>query len=132
MPDDPSIPDESRLLRRIIPEWIVSDNNTDTKRVSSQAFCNSTGEDGQQEGMSVFIEPILHEEGRPPESVLTGYESNSLIAQTAGWVRSWRQAVIRDPLPDESAHGLVVGEKNSNTRRKLARQYEWVVPPHDA
>jgi hypothetical protein len=124
--DDPSIPAEARLLRRVIPDWIVPDENTKTKRVSSQAFCNSTGENG----MSVFLEDALFAEGRDVASVVTGdYASHSLIAVTAGWVRSWQQGVIRDPLPEESSHAQVIGEKNSNIRRKLARQYEWVVGP---
>jgi hypothetical protein len=129
MPDDPSIPDDARLLRRIIPEWIVADENNNSKRVSSQAFCNSSTGDGTEDGMSVFLEPVLIEEARGTDSVLKGYESNALIAMTAGWVRSWQQWVIRDPLPDESSHAQVMGEKNSNTRRKLARSYEWVRLP---
>jgi hypothetical protein len=129
MPDDPSIPDEARLLRRVIPEWIVVDQNTNSRRISSQAFCNSSADDGTEEGMSVFLEAVLVEEGRGTDSVLRGYESNALIAITAGWVRSWQQWVIRDPLPDESSHAQVMGEKNSNTRRKLARNYEVVRLP---
>lgn len=80
--------------------------------------------------MSVFLEDVIVEDGRAPESVLVGYETNGLIALTAGWVRSFRQGVIRDPIPEEIAHALVMGQKNSNTRRKLARQYEWVVQPN--
>lgn len=99
MPDDPSIPDDARLLRRIIPEWIVADENTNSKRVSSQAFCNSSADDGTEEGMSVFLEAVLVAEGRGTDSVLSGYESNALIAMTAGWVRSWQQWVIRIRFP---------------------------------
>jgi hypothetical protein len=127
--NDPSIPDESRLLRRIIPDWIVPDHNNNCKRVSSAAFCNSKNEHGEEDGMSVVLEDVLLVQGRLRTSVLTGYESNSLIAQTAGWVRSCDQGVIRDPLPEEPAHGLVVGNKNTAARKRLARQYEWVEPP---
>jgi hypothetical protein len=127
MPDDPSIRDDVRLLRRIIPEWVVADHNTNSKRVSSAAFSNSSGEHGIEEGMSVFLEDVLAAEGRTPASVLKGYESNALIAITAGWVRSLGQGVVRDPLPDETAHAQVMGDKNANMRRKLAKNYEWVV-----
>jgi hypothetical protein len=129
MPDDPSIPDDARLLRRVIPEWIVADENTNSKRVSSAAFCNSTAEDGTEEGMSVFLEYILIDDARPATSVLVGYESNGLIAQTARWVRTWQQGVVRDPIPEEIAHAQVMGPKNSNTRRKLAKIYEWIFIP---
>ena len=77
--NDPSISDDARLLRRIIPEWIVPDENTNSTRVSSQAFSNSTSEDGQEEGMSVFLEAVLVEEGRNVSSLLTGYEKNAII-----------------------------------------------------
>jgi hypothetical protein len=129
MPDDPSIPDDARLLRRIIPEWIVIDQNTHSIRVSSAAFSNSTAEDGTEEGMSVFIEGVLVNCGRSAASVLVEYQTNSLIAIRAGWVRSHQQGVVADPLPDEPAHAQVMGAKNSNTRRKLAKQYEWIVEP---
>jgi hypothetical protein len=39
------------------------------------------------------------------------------------------EGVVRNPLPDESSHAQVMGDKNSNTRKKLSRQYEWVVEP---
>ncbi len=125
MRNDPSIPDSARLLRKIHPDWIVFDLNTKTKRVSSQAFCNSPCEDG----MSVYLESVLISEGRDPPSVLVGFDRDSLLSITAGWARSFAQGVIRDPLPEETAHAQVIGEKSTNTRKKLAKQYEWVVGP---
>lgn len=128
-PNDLSIPDDARLLRRVIPQWIVNDDNTNSKRVTSQAFCNSTGEAGQEEGMSVFLEDVILNEGRSVSSLLTNYETNALIAITAGWVRSWQQGVVRDPISEESSHAQVMGDKNSNTRRKLAKEWVWVIEP---
>jgi hypothetical protein len=125
MRNDPSIPDSARLLRKIHPDWIVPDLNTKTKRVSSQAFCNSPGEDG----MSVYLESALISANREPQSVLVGFDMDSLVAITAGWARSLAQGVIRDPIPEEAAHAQVIGEKGANTRKKLAKQYEWVVGP---
>jgi hypothetical protein len=80
--------------------------------------------------MSVFLEDVIVQDGRAPESVLVGYETNGLISQTAGWVRSLRQRVVRDPIPEEIAHAQVMGQKNSHTRKRLAKQYEWVVQPN--
>jgi hypothetical protein len=79
--------------------------------------------------MSVYLESVLISEGRDPQSVLVGFDRDSRLSITAGWVRSCAQGVIRDPIPEEMAHAQVIGEKGTNTRKKLAKQYEWIVGP---
>jgi hypothetical protein len=37
--------------------------------------------------------------------------------------------IVRDPLPNEPAHALVVGHKTTGSRRRWARAAIWVVEP---
>ncbi|WP_139181411.1 hypothetical protein [Thiohalomonas denitrificans] len=126
--DDPSILDETRLFRRVIlaPDlWIVWDNNRGAWRPTSVAFDN----DRYGSPMSVVLEDTLAESGRPPESALEGHDDMALAAITAQDARSSEQIIVRDPVDEEPAHGLVVGSKSKKIKRHLSRAAVWVVPP---
>jgi hypothetical protein len=124
--DDPSILDEHRLIRRIHPSWIIYDDNLKIHRPTSQAFQNSKGD----EAMSVFLEPVFLESGRQLKVLLAGWPEHSLAAVTAGCARACDQGVLRDPLADEPSHSLVVGQKTTNTRKRLAQCFEaWLGAP---
>jgi hypothetical protein len=124
--DDPSILDKYRLIRRIHPSWIVYDDNLKIRRPSSQAFCNSTGD----EAMSVFLEDVFLESGRGLEHLLAGWPEFALAAITVGCTRTCDQGVVRDPLPDEPSHALVVGRKTTNTRKRIAQCFDaWLGAP---
>jgi hypothetical protein len=126
--DDPTISDDARLWRRI-PRWhFVFDENLRRWRPSSAAFADSD-EGGS---MSVGLAGLVSEAGREAASVLSGLEGYGLAEITAGLVRRCGQSVVRDPLPEEPAHALVVGNKTRAVQRKLAREAIWVVPPPDA
>ena len=120
--DDASIPDEERLLRRIHPDWIVPDaTNPGQKRVSSAAFSHLE--------MSVDIASVRLARGEPLTATLAGYDSFGLVTITAGNARAKDQAVCRDPLPDNSAHGLVVGKKTRSVENYFKSHCLWVVTP---
>lgn len=39
------------------------------------------------------------------------------------------QKVVRDPLPEEPAHGLVIGNKTRSCRRNFAKETNWIIEP---
>ncbi len=125
-PDDPTIPDDAVLWRRVPPNFYVPDERLGRSRPSSMAFENSR--DGSP--MSV----VLASEARSVEAVLQGHEGYGLVAITAGLARACGQVVTRDPLPEEPAHALVAGAKTSAVKKRFAREARTIVepsaPPH--
>jgi hypothetical protein len=118
--DDTSIADEDRLFRRIHSTQIVKDDNG-FARVSSGAF--------RDKEMSVNIESVLLSEGKSAADCLQGYRAHKLVSITAGAARQFRQAVCRDPLPEDSSHGLVCGSKsNGRVVEGLRSSAKWVIP----
>jgi hypothetical protein len=122
--DDPSIADGTDLWRRIHPEWIVQDESGRI-RPSSQAFTN----DPRGDPMSVYLEPQVRGTGRTAKDILEPYPGYSLASITAGLARANKQGVKPDPLPEEPAHGVVVGRKTGAVRRAFAKGASWVVAP---
>jgi hypothetical protein len=142
--DDPTIGNAERLLRRVHRKNIVPDYNLNRWRPSSAAF------DDDEDGISVFLSSIVTGQlGLPESDVLINFAENSLIALTAGQVRSDLLSpplgVKRDPDPLTAtphpcslAHALMVGlvhgkpgdkKQKKPLAAKIAR--EWVVanPP---
>jgi hypothetical protein len=128
-PNDPSIEDGAHLYRRIPPLHFYLDKNENRVRPSSAAF----EDDDDSDPMSVCLSQVLQAENREPSSVLTGHPGYALAAITAGLARSYNQTVHPKPLPDESSHALVCGDKESGKKnapkRKFALAAVWVVPP---
>ena len=119
--DDPSIPDDAELWRRIPPWHFYFDDKLGRVRPSKAAFEDDV--DGSP--MSV----ILAAEAGPPELALVGHSGVALATGTAGLVRACGQRVARDPTPDEPAHAVVIGRKTDSIKRRLAREARWVVLP---
>lgn len=119
--DDPSIADDTLLLRRILtrPDLsVVWDDNLGRWRPSSAAF------DDHPNGtpMSVVLSDTLESLGRPLESALDGHEeTHSLAAITANDARHHAQGVAREPTVEEPAHGVVFGKKSKKARSSLAK-----------
>ncbi len=124
-PNDASIRDESDLWRRIPPWHFIYDENLGRWRPSSSAFADDP--DGHP--MSVVLAEVAAAVGRGPAQILTGHERFALASITARLARECGQAVVRDPLPDEPAHGLVIGPKPKSVQRRLAKAAAWLVPP---
>lgn len=126
--DDPSIRNECALLRRIPANsemHIIWDNNLKRWCPSSASFDDHT--DGSP--MSVVLGDELDAAGRDAATVLDGHDRFALAAISAGIARRNRQAVARDPLPQEPAHGLVIGRKSKAVRSSMAKAAQWVVAP---
>lgn len=78
--DDAGISDSVDLWRRLIPAWIVPDDNTGGVRISSAAFDDSR--DGTP--MSVLLADVVAQTRRTPEDVLAAFDGYGLAAITAG------------------------------------------------
>jgi len=130
-PNDPSIQDDANLFRRIPPWHYFFDENENRWRPSSAAF--EDDEDGDP--MSVYLSTVLMRENREPSSVLAGHLGYSLASITAGLARSKDQTVHPKPLPEESSHAVVCGDKGkgnkSAPKKRFAMAAIWVVfnPP---
>jgi hypothetical protein len=120
--DDPTVPDQLKLYRRINPEvHMVHDENLDCCRVTSGAF--------GQGNLSVLLHDTLIESGRLPSQVVTA-EEPYLVALTAGQARDADQGVCRLPNEDDCAHGEIIGSRGSRSaKRKLVRAVVWEVCP---
>ncbi len=108
--DNPSIRNECELLRRIPLKFgltIVWNDNEKRWRPSSASFRDHPN----GTPMSVVLGDELEAAGRDAAEGLIGHSDFVLAAITAGVARSNQQQVARDPLPEEPAHGLVIGEK---------------------
>lgn len=130
--DDPSISDECRLLRRIRSQpgfFIVWNSNENAWTISSQAF---KGHPQDKRTFSVYLEDVLQEHGLGPDAVILDPEKYSIAAITARLVRELNQVIQRAPEPDDLAHAHVIGDKPSSLQKRLAREAEWVIPPHAA
>src|SRR5438445_12219680 len=119
--DDPNIPADERLFRRIPRTWVDWDE-VGNATISSAAF--------KDEELSVNIESVMERDGRPPEDAIRNYPGYGLAAITAGHARSLNQAVAPDPLPEEPSHGGVYGQdERSGVGGKLRDGAIWVVTP---
>ena len=123
--DDPTVSDDDALLRRVPPQMILANSSQQDIEVSSAAFSNPS--DGS--GMSVIIRSELIAVGGRMEDVLTGYEGFGLVSLSAASVREQNQIVVRKPLPDNPAHGEVIGEKTRGVRRAMKRSAIWLIKP---
>jgi hypothetical protein len=121
--DDPSIPDDLKLYRRINPTvHMVRDHNLECERISSGAF--------KPEEMSVILDDTLRDSGREPKDVITPAEPH-LVTFTAGQVRGVSETLgaVRTPRPEECAHADIVGKKTKPIKRELVRLAKWESPP---
>lgn len=126
--DDPTIRDECDLLRRIPvkPDVnIIWDDNQKRWRPSSASFKDHPN----GTPMSIVLRDELENADRNPDEVLIGHDDFALAAITAGIARENQQCIARDPLPDEPAHGIVIGEKKKASK-KMAKVAQWVIAPN--
>ncbi len=115
------VPDNTILLRRITPGWIVPDTVGGYK-LSRQAFQDLPAEDGSL-AMSVFVEERLVEIGLSHLSVLDGHPGYGLVAVAVAVARSRDLRVVWAPSPDDGergrAHAHVLGTKTGSVRKTL-------------
>ena len=113
--DDPTILDDDDLFRRVSPEQIVADEKSEGGfRLSTAAFT------------PIELSVDVAKETTPAKCLDT-YPEHSLVAFRAGLARSVNQIVTRAPVPDNSAHALVIGRKGAPTKRTLRDGSRWIV-----
>jgi hypothetical protein len=117
--DDPNIPDEERLFRRIHLTHIVG-RDGGTSEVSSAAFRDTE--------LSVNLEAVMQAAGREPADSLKDHPNDLLMSLAAGVCRRNGQAVGPDPTPEEPAHGYAFGKKSKTIQRALRDAAGWIVP----
>src|SRR5689334_10607527 len=123
--DDPSISDDTEILRLVKCIWIVSDDNNPGKcRLSSQAFEYSS--DGPT---SILLSHFLEEQGRLIPNCCT--ESHPyLVKVLTAFVRAFKCGVCVDPergkkvegIQIDPAHGFLLGPGNKQASRGLRNQ----------
>jgi hypothetical protein len=119
--DDPSILGDERLFRRIPRTWVDWDEHGNAA-ISSAAF--------KEKELSVNLESVMVRDGQPPDDAIRKFPGYGLAAITAAHARSLDQAVARDPMPEEPAHGVVYGQKKrGGIGGKLRDGASWVVTP---
>ncbi len=79
--------------------------------------------------MSVVLQDDLDRDGRDTREVLVGFEEFGLAAITAGFAREQNQRIAREPMPDEPAHGIVIGNKKRSDKR-MAKNAQWIIAPN--
>jgi len=119
--DDLTIANDDRLFRRVRPNQLIAGPDG-SQRPSSAVF--------KVLELSVNIESLMTQQGRPPEDTLTKYPGEYLTAITAGQVRAHKHPIIKDTEPpNDPAHGLVLGKKKDSFANAMIRQHEWIVRP---
>lgn len=124
--DDHSIADAEDLWRRVHPEQVVRDNNLGRVRPSSAAFkayelsCLLASQDTPERALAATAD----------DGLSWGKKGFSLAAFAAGLARRLKQAVCRDPTPEDPSHVLVVGQKKSGrVSGTFAEEARWVGDP---
>src|SRR5438309_4307922 len=111
-PDDPSIPNDAILWRRIPPYHVIYDQNMGRERPTSDAFVDSP-----ETPMSV----ALAAKCKDVDDFLKGHTGFAVVSFTAGFARLLNQRVAADQRPDQPAwHAFVIGKKTDSVRKKLA------------
>jgi hypothetical protein len=119
--DDTSILENDRLFRRVPVNQLFREEDG-SYRPSSALFAHTK--------MSVNIESLMIEQGRPPEDTLSGYPDNFLLSITAGSVRKFGHSIVKDTaLQHDPAHGLVLGKKCGSFKKEMCRSFQWIVAP---
>lgn len=104
-------------------------NEDGTTRPFSGAF-----KKGQDEALSVYIEPMLVERGLTYANALDGHEDRFLlVAVTAGFIRELGLGIVPDPDDDDGlrgqAHGGITGKLNEAARDAMAKNCEHLIWP---
>lgn len=122
--DDASIGNDCNLLRRvkIKPHCIIWDHNQNRWRPTSASYKDHPN----GSPMSIVLQDELERIGLKPEDVLADYKEYGLAAITAGFAREQNQRIAKEPMPNDPAHGIVIGNKKRAASR-MAKKAQWVV-----
>lgn len=127
--DHQGIDNADKIIRRISPEHIVSDEKAASgKRVSKFAFQPSTH---GNLGMSIDIEKLIIEAQINAAEFVTQPPFVGSVWFEAGFLRSKKLVVGYDPIEDNPYHGEVWGNFTDGTRKSMLRAAQWYVEIED-
>lgn len=120
--DDTTIANSEGLYRRIHPiQWKYVKEINDY-RVTSAAFKDNRSQ------ISVDLSSLT----TPQEALARAARKDityALASITADDARKQEQGVVRNPLEDNPAHALIIGQQPDRVCKALARIARWVIPP---
>ncbi len=123
--DDPTIPDDSFVYRRILPGEHGFDNAVGRVRPNSNNFDDHP----QNDPVSVDLGCEMEGRGEAETAALRGHEGYHLAKIPVRVVRELGLGVVRSPDDGNPCHGEIIGHKSKATKKRLARNATWVVPP---
>jgi hypothetical protein len=136
--DDPSVNDDDLAYRRVVPRWIVWDE--DGFHFQSGAF-QDTGAARAAElgcpgpGMSVHLASVVEQLRLTPHDLLQT-PGEGLVSMRVGDLRSAGMGVDLWPLPSEPAHAVVFNrtgpKRTSGQQKKSSRAATWVIQPRES
>lgn len=123
--NDPSISDETPLWRRLIPSWVIPDNNTGKPRITSQAFTDSR----DKTPCSVSLSTIVIENGGVVSDLIDKFPGYGIASINAGDARACSQGVYASPYDGEPAHASIEGEKSDKNRKNMSKKAILIIHP---
>jgi len=128
MPDDVTrVPNNSGVLRRIVPMLLRADPQTGRRRLMSGAF--------KDPEMSVDGEAMMAAAAVDWKFSLRHWPDAFLVRINAGFLRTKAQTIESKPNPpdqkDNPYHCEVIGKKSGNTPRAIRDSIQWVKQPPD-
>jgi hypothetical protein len=126
--DDAGVADDADMWRRLPPflNWVIWDARERTFRASSAAFQNL-----KNRRLSVCLTcyaPVAF----TPQAFVERHPGYGVAAIRTGDARAEGQIIVPEAVPDEVAHGHMVGDKPKGVQRALARAARLLLLPEDA
>lgn len=118
--DDPSISDDDTLYRRLHPNWILRDKNTQVDRITSAAFQNRP----DTNAVSVYLEA----ECGGVDAVIEGHSGYGVASLQSGLARAQGQGITRVP-EGTAGHAHIVGDKPKRIQKALSKGATIVLAP---
>lgn len=115
--DDESLSGETRLWRRMAPEWYKREVDS----FSSQGFQDSSRDGTAMSANIAELTTIV--------AMVRDYPNHYVAEFTVEAVRELGFGVQKRPLPDDASHVEVFGKKTSSKRKALAKLSRKVYDP---
>lgn len=128
--DDTSILDNDGILRRV-PNWpdmVKFDANLNQYRATSACFSDKN--DGKE--LSITLERPLLESGHTHQDAVANQPKFGLARLTAGFLRHQilpAQKLVSNPTVEDAFHGLVIGKKDKQAKKAIAKAAVLVIKP---
>ena len=109
--DDPTINNDEVLWRRLLPEWLHTE---ESGRIRAKSFAFTDRLSGE---LSVHIAALTTQ-----AAVLAGRPNDRIAAIEAGYPRSLGFAIVHDPKPEDPSHALICPSPKGAKARSIAER----------